>query len=51
VYTAIDDEDVQTEVFDVEGSHAAVRYRRMGSRTGCGRRAATGRCGRTTRSS
>jgi hypothetical protein len=32
-------------VFDVEGSHAAVRYRRMGSRTGCGRRAATGRCG------
>jgi hypothetical protein len=29
VYTAIDDDDVQTEVFDVEGTHAAVRYRRM----------------------
>jgi hypothetical protein len=29
VYTAIDDEQAQTHVFDVEGSNAAVRYRRM----------------------
>lgn len=29
VYDAIDDDDVQTEVFDVEGSRAAVRYRRL----------------------
>lgn len=29
VYDAIDSAEVQTEVFDVEGSHAAVRYRRL----------------------
>lgn len=29
IYTAIDDDTTQTEVFDVEGSHAAIRYRRM----------------------
>lgn len=29
VYDAIDSDLAQTEVFDVEGSHAAVRYRRM----------------------
>lgn len=29
VYDAIDDDEAQTRVFDVEGCHAAVRYRRM----------------------
>lgn len=29
VYNAIDDTEAQTKVFDVEGSFAAVRYRRM----------------------
>lgn len=29
VFEAIDDDTEQTEVFDVEGSNAAVRYRRM----------------------
>lgn len=29
VYQAIDSDDTQTKVFDVEGTRAAVRYRRM----------------------
>lgn len=29
VFNAIDDDEEQTEVFDVEGSNAAVRYRRI----------------------
>lgn len=29
VYNAIDDDQVQTKVFDVDGSRAAIRYRRL----------------------